>query len=155
MELLSSVLVAVLVAVLAWVGFAIKALIDQRSDRDRALDQDKRETYRALTKTLFDMLRLGKEGHSATEMLPADFESQFFELARDMTVYASDDVLRLWVMLKTIKEGEDPLRLIAIVGKLLEAVRVDLGHKNSEFKARELLSTFITDLHELDLPSID
>ncbi len=86
--------------------------------------------------------------------LSDDLETRFFEVARDMTIYASDDVLDLWVKFKNMGESADTKYVLALVGELMSAIRTDLGHTSSRFAAKDLLSTFVTDIDSIDLPAV-
>jgi hypothetical protein len=148
MSVWQTLVIALVTAVLTWFGHSFVALLQRQTDRDKALELEKREAYKRLTKFLFGILKASKKG--AAEAFPiGDFETELFELFRDMTVYASDNVLRLFNDLRSAQSTSDPKQFVAILAKLLLAIRKDLGHGSTTLHPKELLSAFIVDIESL------
>jgi hypothetical protein len=141
--------VVVITALLAWIGHGMVSSLQRGAEKDRALEAEKREAYKRLLQVLYEVLASVKRGD--TEERRADFESRFFELVRDTTVYAFDNVLRLFIRMKNQQEGADPKQVLLIFADLIIAVRRDLGHDRTTVTRREILSTFVTDIDELGL----
>lgn len=73
------------------------------------------------------------------------------DIAKDMTVYASDEVLRLFVQFRALalaQEG-DPKRTLEWFGKIILQIRKDLGYSITRIEPRDVLSVFITDIDKL------
>lgn len=145
--------IALLATVLTWVGHGLVAAYQRQNEKDRALEAEKRDTYKRFMTLLFDMFRHSKS-ITAKKGLSSDLENRFFEVARDMTVNASDDVLDLWIRFKNMGDNPKGDYILSLVGELMVAVRTDLGHTSSRYGSRDLLSTFITDIDSVELPSV-
>jgi len=140
--------IVVFTAVLTWIGHAVVSALQRRAEKDRALEAEKRAAYKQLLQVLFDILKNTKRGD--TKVVEQELGEKFFELVRDMTVYASDDVLRLFIKFKTQQQPVDPIQVIRLFGELIVAVRKDLGHDHTTVSPKEVLSSFITDIDDLD-----
>lgn len=144
-----SITVTILVtAILTWIGHVIVSILQRRSDKDKALETEKREAYTSLLSLLYDILASIKNKDIEKHM--PDYQKSFFSLVRDMTVYASDEVLRLFIELKNQQENAKPNTVLTTFANLILAVRRDLGH-NTSITQKEILSTFITDVNELNI----
>lgn len=74
------------------------------------------------------------------------------EIAKDMTVYASDEVLRLFIQFRKIAASQesDPTHILDWFGKIIVQIRKDLGYATTRMEPREVLSVFIKDLDKLN-----
>ncbi|MEM6328812.1 MAG: hypothetical protein AAF790_01040 [Planctomycetota bacterium] len=145
--------VATITAMLAWVGFAVNAHLLRQAEKDKALQAEKRATYKRLMETLFNALSIAK-AIDKQEVIK-DLELEFSVLIREMTVYASDDVFKKWIQFKTVGKDPAPEELLAIVGSLILSVRRDLGHDSVGVTTRDVLATFVNDIESVNLPSVD
>jgi flagellar motor component MotA len=136
-------------AVFTWIGHAVVSVLQRRTEKDKALEAEKRVAYKQLLQVLFGVLKTVKQG--GTEAVEQEIGDKFFELARDMTVYASDEVLRLFIRFKNQQQPENPIQVLKLFGELIIAIRKDLGHDQTTVSVKEVLSSFITDVDNLDI----
>lgn len=139
--------------VVSCIGHALVAALQRKNEKDRALEAEKRETYKKFMMVLFDILRSSKS-IKENKSLGIELEDKFYEVARDITVYASDEVLDLWVKFKNMGQETGAEYVLSLVGEMMAAIRIDLGHESTKYGSKELLSTFITDIGSLKLPSV-
>lgn len=81
-----------------------------------------------------------------------DLAKEIAEITPDLILWASDEVLLTYINLKhfSIKEANsNPAKSLNIFGKLLLAMRKDLGHQNSNLTERKILGTFVIDPENL------
>lgn len=69
------------------------------------------------------------------------------ELGIGLFFFASDSTVREYGTWKTetVKEGADPFTVISGLGKLMVALRKDVGYENTELEGGDYLKMFITD----------
>lgn len=132
-------------ALLTWVGHAIVSSLQRRAEKDKALEIEKREAYKRLLALLYDILASVKKENKNKQSQMKGFEERFFQLTRDLPVYASDEVLRLFIQLKN-QQSQEPAQVLELFGNLIMAIRKDVGHNATTVTRKELLSTFVTDI---------
>jgi undecaprenyl pyrophosphate phosphatase UppP len=121
----------------------IVASLQRHNEKDKALDQEKRAAYKQLLKLVYDTLGAIVSG----EELSKDLDNDIFKIERDLTIYASDDVFRLFVELqKTLNKKQNAIKPLA---KLVLAIRRDLGHKNTKISLKEILSPVVRDFDKI------
>ncbi len=99
------------------------------------------EIYEKVINLFFDSIladKLGKERKTETQMT-----QEFANLTPDLILWASDDVLNLFVR---FRQGDGQ---ILILGQLLLAMRKDLGHQNNGMSDKSILGTFVNDIENL------
>ena len=151
MGFLQTVGVAAITAFLTYIGYGVATSLQRSAEKDKALEAEKREAYKNLLSLLFGVLKSVKIG--GPESVEKEIGEKFFELTRDLTVYASDEVLRLFIRFKRQQQPADPLEVITLFGDIIVAVRKDLGHSKTSITRNDVLSTFITDIETLELPA--
>jgi hypothetical protein len=129
---------ALITSTLAWIGIKIAATIERQTDKDKALEGEKRAAYKKLLATVYGVI-----GHIAqgAQSPPNRVKGEdFFEIERDLTVYASDDVYKSFLALRTNSDATVTLRIAV---DLILAVRKDLGHTKSVISDRDVLSAIV------------
>ena len=142
-----TVRIVVLTALLTWIGHAVLASQQRRLDILRALEQRKRDLYAKFLKVFFEIMQESKR----KSLDPSKYEKDFMELTRDMTVYASDNVLKLFGQFRklALKGQEDPKVVVQWLGEIIMAIRKDLGYSTTQVKPADILRTFIVDIDDL------
>jgi len=137
--------IVVLTAVLTWIGHAVLAGQQRKLDVMIALEQRKRELYAKFLDLFFNVLKRGKKVDQDK------LSSELMDIAKDMTVYASDEVLRLFVQFRTmaLTEERDSKTILEWFGKIILQIRKDLGYSITRIEPRDVLSVFITDIDKL------
>ncbi len=120
--------------------------LQRRLEKDKALEVEKREVYKQLLALLYDILASVKKEGKDKQSQMEDFERRFFQLTRDLPVYASDKVLRLFIQLRNQKAPQEPAQVLGLLGNLIMAIRRDVGHDATTVTRKELLSTVVTDI---------
>ncbi|NET42053.1 MAG: hypothetical protein F6K15_09085 [Okeania sp. SIO2B3] len=70
----------------------------------------------------------------------------------DLILWASDDVLNLYIKLKQISRSDtenssdNPIKLFS---SMLLAMRKDLGHQNNQLNEKNILGIFVIDIENL------
>lgn len=135
-----------LTAVLTWIGHAVLTSQQRKLEISKALEENKRNLYKRFLDLFFKILQTaGKETYDLSE-----YERSMIDLTRDMTVYASDEVLKLFVGFKQmalLEEHErDPVKFIGWLGKIILEIRKDLGYSATKIQPVDILRTFIKDI---------
>lgn len=140
--------IVVLTAILTWIGHAVLAEQQRKLDIARALEQRKRDLYVEVLKLFFEVLKKGQKKESLKQDKLA---SEWIEITKNMAVYASDDVLHLFVQFRRMAftENQDPKRFMDWFGKIIIQIRKDLGYSNTRIEPKDVLSLFITDIEKL------
>jgi len=141
----STVGIIFLTAVLTWIGHAVLTNQQRKLDVMIALEQRKRELYAKFLNLFFDTLKQG--GKVDQDKL----SSELMDIAKDMTVYASDEVLRLFVQFRSmaVTAERDPKKILEWFGKIILQIRKDLGYSITKIEPRDVLSVFVTDIDKL------
>jgi len=130
--------ITVLVALLgALITFAGNLQIQIRNDQKGK----KVEIYDKVINLFFDSIlgdKLGKETKTQEEIVKS-----LSSMIPDLILWASDDVLNLYIEFRT---GNNQ---ILSFGKLLLAMRKDLGHQNNGMSEKSVLGTFVNDIENL------
>jgi hypothetical protein len=139
--------VVVLTAVLTWIGHTVLASQQRRLDVLKALEQRKRELYAQFLRIFFEILQKSRSKNFDV----SKYEKAFMELTRDMTVYASDRVLKLFGQFRKLAiEGQkDPKVAVKWLGEIIMEIRRDLGYSTTQVKPEDILRTFIVDIDTL------
>ncbi len=68
----------------------------------------------------------------------------------DLILWASDDVLNLYIKFRQIANNQDSSTTpILLFGQMLLAMRKDLGHQNNQINQESILGTFVNDVENL------
>ncbi|NEZ66444.1 hypothetical protein D0962_27410 [Leptolyngbyaceae cyanobacterium CCMR0082] len=70
----------------------------------------------------------------------------------DLILWASDDVLNLYIEFRRMASSNtlgSPNNPILLFGRLLLAMRKDLGHQNKKIDEVSILGTFVNDIENL------
>lgn len=142
-----TILVALIGALITVVGNYQLQIRNEQKDK-------KVETYKKLIEFFFKFFfatKLGNEPVTEREM----FEF-FYNITPDLLFWASDDVLTLYIKFREVGNNQDSVdNPIILFSKMLIAIRKDLGHQNSKINERSILSTFINDVENLPIKSIN
>ena len=91
--------------------------------------------------------KIGKKPKSEDELIKS-----FADMTPDLVLWASDDVLNLYITFRQISTYDpqiNPTNPIVLFGKMLIAIRKDLGHQNSNINELSILGTFVNDTYKL------
>lgn len=105
------------------------------------------EIYDKVIKFFFDSIFAGKLGQNPKSQ--EELAKGFADMTPDLILWASDDVLNLYIKFRQIKENniEDITQNpILLFGQLLLAMRKDLGHQNNQLNEVSILGTFVDDV---------
>lgn len=140
--------IVVLTAVLTWIGHAVLAGQQRRLDVAKALEQRKRDLYVKFLDFFFDIL---KKRHGTRAPKPEELTARLMDIAKDMAVYASDEVLGLFVRLREMEltEERDAEKTVKWFGQIVVQIRKDLGYSITRIKPEDVLALFITDIDKL------
>jgi hypothetical protein len=130
--------VTILIAIIGGlISFAGNLQLQIRNDQKGK----KIEIYEKVINLFFDLIladKLGKQPKTETQMT-----QEFANLTPDLILWASDDVLNLFIR---FRQGDGQ---ILILGQLLLAMRKDLGHQNNGMSDTSILGTFVNDIENL------
>jgi hypothetical protein len=112
--------------------------------------EKKTPVYEDLIKFMFRILMGAKTGDTPTEKETLDFMSDF---TQRIMVWGSDDVLAAWVKWRrTAVNAEalkaNPMKLLLLYEQLILTIRRDLGHKNRNLGAGDVLALFVNDIDQ-------
>jgi len=141
----STVGIIVLTAVLTWIGHTVVANQQRKLEVMIALERRKRELYSKFLSLFFETLKKGKK-------IDQDkLSDQLMDIAKDMTVYASDEVLRLFVQFRTmaLDKDRDAKKIVEWFGEIILQIRKDLGYSTTKIETKDVLSVFIVDINKL------
>lgn len=125
-------------------AYEARALI-RREHREK-----KTPVYEDLIKFMFRILMGTKTGDTPTEKEMLDFMSDFNQR---IMVWGSDDVLAAWVKWRRMAVNEEelkanPIKLMLLYEQLILTIRRDLGHKNNNLGAGDVLALFVNDIDQ-------
>lgn len=138
-----TILIALFVALITFAGnFQIQIRNEQRPK--------KTEIYDKVINLFFDIImssKLGRQPKSQEKLV-----EELAEITPDLILWASDDVLKLYIKFRTISNGkvQDATdNSLILFGKLLLAMRKDLGHSNTGIDQLSILGTFVNDVDNI------
>lgn len=139
--------ITILIALLgALITFAGNLQIQIRNEQK----PKKTEIYDKVINFFFDSIlaaKLGRQHKNEGELVRG-----FAEMTPDLILWASDDVLNLYIKFRQIASGNMQESLnspILLFGQLLLAMRKDLGHQNKQIDEVSILGTFVNDIENL------
>lgn len=133
-------------------GAAVLSLIwaKYRENKDN-LKKELREKKKPTYEKMIDIIKKIKQSPNDETL---DLSKDLLDLAGDLMIWASDDVLKKWVFLIKTAVGKnmrderyDGENLILQIDAVLRAIRKDLGHKNKNIKENEIISMFFNDMY--------
>lgn len=91
------------------------------------------------------------KSHGKGVLKPEQLTTELMDITKDMAVYASDDVLRLFVQFRemALTGEQEQTKIIDWFGRIIVQIRKDLGYSTTEIEPRDVLSLFITDIDKL------
>ncbi|WP_250565112.1 hypothetical protein [Adonisia turfae] len=110
----------------------------------------KTEIYDQVINFFFDSIlasKLGREPKNEGELVQG-----FADMTPDLILWASDDVLNLYIEFRRMASSNtlgSPNNPILLFGRLLLAMRKDLGHQNKKIDEVSILGTFVNDIENL------
>lgn len=110
---------------------------------------NKIEIYDKVMNLFFDIIlaqKIGQEPKTEQELIKS-----IYDITPNLILWASDDVLKIYIQLRNMGNNvqNSPNDLIQLFGKMLIAMRKDLGHQNNQIDERSILGTFINDVENL------
>jgi hypothetical protein len=137
---------ALAVATATIVAVPLTRWFDGRRLREEPLQGRKVEVYERFIRGFLDNFFDNKRGGIQEDKIAAFM----FGITPDLTIWASDEVLRRWSVLRRAwanvgDESPDPSRLYELEDLLL-AVRADLGHRNKGLEPGDVLGLWVNDI---------
>lgn len=143
----------------ATVGTALTALVtivlNQRWAKGKDIAESHRPqkviAYKKFVKVLSKILKNTKKDKDFLKDgtdLPEDLLEEFFAFQEEFISWASPEVIKAFLEFR--KSTNNPRRTIASVDSILVAIRKDLGHKDRDLKAGELISIFLSNPSDID-----
>lgn len=139
--------ITVLIALLgALITFAGNLQIQIRNEQK----PKKTEMYDKVINFFLDSILADKLGQQPKN--EAELVQGFAEMTPDLILWASDDVLNLYIKFRQMANSnvQDSLNSpLLLFGQLLLAMRKDLGHQNKQIDEVSILGTFVNDIENL------
>ncbi|WP_293060088.1 hypothetical protein [Okeania sp. SIO2B3] len=108
------------------------------------------EVYDKVINFFFDSIFAKKM--NGNEKTPEELAKEIYDMTPDLILWASDDVLNLYIKLKQISRSDtenssdNPIKLFS---SMLLAMRKDLGHQNNQLNEKNILGIFVIDIENL------
>lgn len=136
---------AIAVALSAVVVVPLTRWFDRKKYREEPLQSRKVEVYSRFVRGLVGAMLSGKDS------LESDLKEFFADITPDLTIWASDEVLRRWSVMRRRFADEhyqniDAAVLMIEIEDLMKAVRRDLGHGNKNLQSGDILGLWVNDV---------
>jgi hypothetical protein len=131
-----------IVAVVTVVGGKI---LERQAAVAKELRDKKSPVYEDLLKFMFRLLTANQQGNPVS---PEEIVSALSDFTQRLMVWGSDLVVAAWVRFRQ-SASSDPKLLLLSVENVIAAIRRDLGHKNANLVAGDLLSLFVFDANRI------
>lgn len=140
----TAIVAATATVVVSVISVTVGRYLERRHQIEVEIRERKIPVYNTMITGLLNGLFDSKDGNTAK------LETQFRELTPQLMTWASDDVIKAWKSFKifTTTGDADPIQVMFVFENVLKAVRQDLGHKSTDLAKGDLLSLFVTDIHE-------
>ncbi len=142
---LGDALYFILAAIVAGLGWLLRAAMEQRQRLEARLAASKRRLYEGYLDLLNQVLAAAREGDqdSTAAALPALREFGFKTI-----VVASDPVVKAQIRFQNIGriEPDDPGVVLPAVADILLALRKDIGFSETNLTSKQVLGVFINDI---------
>jgi hypothetical protein len=154
MDLLITIIVAALPGIItAYFGtrfYTRQAKADLQKEFENKLNERKWKTYTDFAEMVRYMIEAAKNSQNTRVM--DDFGSKLMGFAGSLWIVGSDEVIRAFNDWRKIQQGvngkaPDPKEGLIKLFDIIVAMRRDLGYTGSQTNARDLLATFINDMH--------
>ena len=136
----SPIIVVILSAIIAGLGYLYKSERDRREGVERQLSEHKYNTYMTLMNMYTDVMKASK---TSKPLKPEDLVDRMQDLGKDLIIYGSDDVVKAFQ--KWVDAGRKGQMSIKQFGELVVAIRRDMGNKRTKITHEEVLRQFIND----------
>ncbi|MCY3629861.1 MAG: hypothetical protein OXI05_08140 [Bacteroidota bacterium] len=129
----------------------MSALISKKEDRKAAVEAQMRDnkvpSYEMVIKLVYDVANTVQKNEKIDE---TEMRETMFEIMRQITVWAPDEVVRAFVDFKknkpSYKQLDDPRNTLDLVADLILAIRKDLGHNKGSLDRKTVLAMFVSDV---------
>ena len=139
--------ITILIASLgALITFASNLQIQIRNEQK----PKKTEIYDKVINFFFDSILATKLGQQPKTQ--EDLVQGFADMTPDLILWASDDVLNLYIEFRQMANNNMPDSSrppVLLFGQMLLAMRKDLGHQNKQMNEVSILGTFVNDIENL------
>lgn len=149
-EIAAAMVAAVATVIVSVATVTVGKYLERRAEIEQELRRQKRPVYEDFIQLWFDILlgeKVGKKPTPEKELL-----SRLNGFTQSFLVWGSDDVIKEWTTMRLMFVGadsEDPEsaspETLRQFGKVLAAIRRDIGHRNKGINEVTLLSLFIND----------
>jgi hypothetical protein len=129
----------------AFIGLQIRSA--KKREIEFKIHQQRKEQYTKLINLFIDIFKTAKNSNGNFDPKNLNFnQDDWFNIQIGMSMYASEDVLKAYInLMKTSREN--PVMSIRKLGDLLLMMRKEVGFDDSNLSSRQILSTFINDIH--------
>lgn len=117
---------------------------ERRQKIELEIRERKVPVYQKMVEGLVDGVMNASKGDTR------ELEALVNSLTPQLITWASDDVIKAWKAFKLYSgtESSDPIQVMFEFEKVLQAVRIDLGHKRGDLAKGDLLGLFVSDIHK-------
>jgi hypothetical protein len=146
---LTGLAIPALLAIGAFAAWAIRSTIEDYRAAERELTAERRTLYQTILAPYLLALQSTDEAEGAsTEIDAAMSEPEYRRAIFDLTLYASDDVVRVFgdITNSASQLDADPQRSLVLWARLLLAIRKSVGNKGTQLGLVDVLRPTINDL---------
>ena len=151
---MANYIVPVLVLFLGGLGWIIKQELEKRRRVEEQLSQEKFQTYMIFVNAIFGVFHqqaLDREKIKKPTKEP-DLIVQLQEFSKKVIFYGSDEVIREYqAFMAYLQEHAQEGDLAAsseAMGKVITAIRKDMGYPNTKFTPKTLVKQLLNDYHK-------
>ncbi|MGN7294916.1 hypothetical protein [Rhizobium sp. SAFR-030] len=117
----------------------------ERSRSIKEAHRDKKiEVYQKFYEIMFALMEASKKG-IVSDASDAEFQAKWFEVSRGVMFYGSPTVLNAFAALKRHKGDAEPKNVFRIMGRILLAMRSDIGLSNFGLDELNIHQIYVND----------
>jgi hypothetical protein len=141
-------------AIIAALTAVFSVLYSQWQNKKKEIAESHRaekvDLYKEYMKVTFGLLYSTKKGTLDPKHPSDEMERQFFDIKRDLIVWASPRVVSLFGDFTRAAHGKEPKDILLLMDDLLRAIRSDLRVSNRGLGRGDLIKMFLSDPESLD-----
>jgi len=134
--------IALLLALLAGLGYLYKTELERRLAVERQLSDRKYDVYVTLMNTYLDVMKAGRTNKPLDQ---EDLTDRMNNIAKELILYGSDEVYKEYLAWTEI--GRGGMVSVKQLGKIVAAIRKDMNPR-SKVTDEEVLRLFINDFDD-------
>lgn len=145
---LSEILVPVLTAIIAVLGYLFKQQKDRIANIENQLSDKKYHVYHEAITIIFDIIKTSKGIKESSEN---DLVIKLIDIRKDFYIYAPDNIIRKFnEWQQYVEKGPEDLNHILVYMDMIVLIRKDMGHKNTRIGAKEILRSIFVNKDEFN-----